>query len=1121
MTQLFLGAPIREPSELRFLRRLRDDLAVRGVAAIVLANFVADPGRASRQVDFLVCTRHRLVHVELKTLDTRAPLDAPANGHWTQHLPAGQSRTLSNGSRQALETTYAISDHLRRIASAAGLPTPQTAFYRHIDTVVCFQPEIPQGSSIEPIKHVSHCSYAELLVRLGQDGASPPGWSAAEMELVAQKLGLFAEQVNRDEANANLTDLNQLASYRSRLCADLERDLHELVPLRMRVEAGDWVTGIEVLKHCIASGEVVTVSGISGTGKTHAVKHAVLIRSRMDAVPVWLSCRDYEGDTFPVAMAKGVARFTSHRWSDLFHQARRQGQVPVIVLDGLGECSPEQQRVLLEGVRAYRNLNPCAVVATDQCPPAIDASQQLVSQIPDDAERDLLLDSYGAPQLRGTEGFTTAWDLAMASQCASQLPLDASAIDVVDTYCRRLSRSEVERDQLRALAVTMRRAMRLSMHLSQLRSAILTELGRPATADELDMLLGSKLLRVGPQRVSFAHESLTRFLAAQHLTLNARDGAALAQVLQAVALTDLSDLAFEVEPDPARRLDALMSSHRPDLLTKAACGGYGPTTELRVLAEIRRVLSAMSEVTKSACFVFDRDSDPRGFFGGRWERPRITAAETALLRAAGRCLIDGVLVEELSALLDATDAVSADAMNLLRAAGNVSNPISVVVASTCAPGLTQGRNIASSTESLVVGDLPATTVLRSANDVRFQNRRDSEGSPRASLLRFATAATPRWCRLSASIMILNVRSDQDLDILPKLLSEAWTVGGYHLRLDALEAAHTGARWMDQSAQARLRNVLEDIDVRNNWALSSLHLEALAACGAVEPIATEANIRADIENVLDNLDDPRASGLARSILGQQFEDEAIFGPVSEVVDTLTPEKLVQLCGVALRDEDAVLSITRDWAVARIADHIHAAGPPQLRLIAQIAADPPADSVTSWEGVRAHLEALRGWASIEDRLPDAAAAEGDAIARTWRLIDELIFPLLAGTVASKKREIWLQLQGPCRPIAADALLQVRVAQSWSVGRGTTIYQKLELEYPTELKTMFEWALDHWDELRPAVGQHMRSTRDGLLGALSNIGDDRTRAIIEGHLNDPEIAHAAVAALRGIDSRRTAPG
>ncbi|MGW4368004.1 NERD domain-containing protein [Nocardia takedensis] len=1117
MTQFFLGAPVREPSELRFIQRLRTDLAARGLAAIVLANFVADPERLSRQVDFLIWTTHRLVHVELKTLDTEAPLDAPANGHWTQHLQGAQTRTLSNGSRQALDTTFAISDHLRKIASAAGLPVPKTPFYRHIDTVVCFQPEIPRGSRIQPLVHVSPCGYSELLDRLEQDGASPPGWSSREIGLVAQRLGLFAQEDNHEQAAASLTDLNHLAHYRSELAADLERDLHELVPLRMRSETGESVEAHDVLQRCMAAGEVVAVWGESGTGKTHAVKHAVLNRSRIDAVPIWLSCHDYEGDTFSVAMAKAVARFTSHRWNELFQRARRQGQVPVIVLDGLGESSPDQQRMLVEGVRAYRNLNLCAVVVTDQTLPPVEASQTLISQHPDSVERDRLIDSYGAPQLRTADAFTTAWEVAMASHCATMLPVDATPIDVIDTYCRYLSRTEVERDQLRALAITMHRSMRLSLHLNQIRSAIVTELARPATADELDTLLRNRLLRTGPQRVSFAHESLTRFLAAQHLTLHTHDGVALAESLQAAALTDLSDLAFEIEPDPVRRFDALLTSHRADLIAKAARGDYGPTTELRVLAEIRGTLAAMSGVTRSARFVFTGDTDRGDVFVGHWERPRIDARTTALLRAAGHCLIGGILLEEIATLLDETDTVTAEAIRSLRTAG-VHDPTSAVVAATCAPGLVHHPRVASTMESLTVADLPVTIVLRSVNEHRFGIRNSPDERPRAALLRSATPAPPRWCRLAAALMILNVHNEPDLEVLPELFTEAWNLGGYHLRLDALQVAAATARRTDEKTRTGLRNALEAIDTHDNWAVSSLHLEALAACGAIEPIGTAANIRADIDNVLNNLEDPDASGLARSILGRQFEDEAIFGPVCEVVDALPPEQLVQLCGAALRDEDALYSITRDWAVSRIADHIHVAGPPQLRLIAQIAADPPTDSIVYYEGIRAHLEALRGWADIEAQLPTAEMAQSDTNARTWRLIDELIFPLLRNRTSDDSNGIWQQLQGPSRPLAVNAFLQIRVAQHWSGERGT-IYQMLERAYPTELKVLYEWALDHWEEVRATTDRRLRSTRHGLLQALGAVGDDRTRALINEHLNDPEIAQHAVDALRELDARGSA--
>jgi hypothetical protein len=127
----------------------------------VLANFIADPKRKARQVDFLIWVPRRFVHLELKTLDPRAPLHARANGPWTQALPGELTRALGNGFRQALDTTYAISDDLRRITGTIQLPHPGHRYYRFIDTVVCVQTEVPDGSTLQPFKHVTICGYAD------------------------------------------------------------------------------------------------------------------------------------------------------------------------------------------------------------------------------------------------------------------------------------------------------------------------------------------------------------------------------------------------------------------------------------------------------------------------------------------------------------------------------------------------------------------------------------------------------------------------------------------------------------------------------------------------------------------------------------------------------------------------------------------------------------------------------------------------------------------------------------------------------------------------------------------------------------------------------------------------
>jgi hypothetical protein len=782
-------------------------------------------------------------------------------------------------------------------------------------------------------------------------------------------------------------------------------------------------------------------------------------------------------------------------------------------LDGLSECSLDQQRTLLEGVRAYRNGNRCAVVITNQQPPPVDSSHRLFTQPPNEVARTHLLESYGASDLPGAEAFTTVWELAMAAQCASELPTSADQIDLMDTYCRRLTASEVQRDQLRGLALAMCRSFKLSLPLAQVRLAIADQTGRPATAEEIDALLQSPLLHAGPQRVAFTHESLTRFLATQHLVL-AADGTALAASLSQPGLADLSDLAIRIDTGADRRVAALTALAQPDLLAQSALGRYGPATEFRVLSAMRQALQAMHVVTTGARFVFTDDPIRPGPMPGHWERPPVASLDVALLEACGRCLSAGVLLPEVGELLDVTDERSAAAMRSLQDQG-VRGPISAVVALTCAPSMSHTWEITGSNPGLTVGDLPASILLRAAYFTRFSTRDPSDDQPRATPVRYATPSEARWCRMSAALMMLNVRSDEDLNLLPNLVSEAWTLNGYHLRLAALDAAHTGAGWMEDAAKSRLLDVLESFDTNQHLALSSLHIEALAACGAIEPIANEHGIRAEIRHTLSNQDDPNASALARSILGRQFEDEAIFGPVSEVVASLDRSELVSLCGLALIDDDANVSITRDWAVARIAEHMDVAGPRELALIEQIAANPPADSFAAHEGLNAHLDALRAWSAIAETLPISQSPITKPAARTWRLIDQLAFALLSGADACDPREVWTELHDLCRPIAVDALLQMASAFGWSHDR-SAVYEQLANTYPDDLRRLFEWAVDNWEQVRPATGAHVHTSREALLRELGRIGNDRTRALIERHLDDPAVTASAVSAIRNIEAR-----
>lgn len=188
---VYLGDPFENLHEERFLSKLRRDLVSRGTRAFILANFVTP--RNQRQVDFFVLTDFRLVHVELKSLSARAPLTGKCNGPWQQNQPGGLVHTIEpNPYQQAHKGTYAIKDVATALIEGGRVPAVGGPFYKHIDTVVCVDPDIPAGSQLDRYTFVEAVGYAELLDRLTRVGPRP-SWGLRDWQELCRHLGLYPE----------------------------------------------------------------------------------------------------------------------------------------------------------------------------------------------------------------------------------------------------------------------------------------------------------------------------------------------------------------------------------------------------------------------------------------------------------------------------------------------------------------------------------------------------------------------------------------------------------------------------------------------------------------------------------------------------------------------------------------------------------------------------------------------------------------------------------------------------------------------------------------------------------------------------------------------------------------
>jgi hypothetical protein len=525
---------------------------------------------------------------------------------------------------------------------------------------------------------------------------------------------------------------------------------------------------------------------------------------------------------------------------------------------------------------------------------------------------------------------------------------------------------------------------------------ILERAGTRPGAPTVDTVLGCPLLAVRQARVSFTHEQFGRFLTAEQLVIDSADPAALAGELNDPRHTDLRAFAVTIERDDTRRSDLLLELADEGLLEAAEAGQFGAGVSARVRGVLTGVLTEAKAATAAA--ELHPPAEAAAVAGARWRMPSPPSArEAALLIVAGRCLRRGSYLPEVAALLDATDARCAAEIRRLREEGYTA-PVSAVIAATYCPGWSPASRR---------DCLPASIVV-AACEQHWQGRADPQAaSGAAATVLQGAGSSARWGRLYLALELADPDSDEDLAYLTSLVQAAWQARGYHLRLKALDTAHRVGRRLDAQTRAHLVEVLESFDVSSNIMLSSILVEALGACDALEPMNTLDQIRAEIEAVLAEPDNPLAWSMASGIYYRQFEEEDVVGPYFEAVAELDDRRKLQLCVMAAR---AGREWQPGWVLREIADRadmIDGAG----REVLRAAATTVADGLMPQEAVQAHLEGLRGWARIADALPDPVGSDGDIGRRAWRLVDELIFRLERGDPATGEEaaRCWQELLG----------------------------------------------------------------------------------------------------------------
>lgn len=1094
---LFLGDPIEDPGEVRVISRLRRDLEQLSVPTSLFANFIA-AGRQQRQIDLLVVTADRLVHCELKVFDQSLPLVGGPNGSWKQVLPDGSERDLDgNPYRQAQEATFAISDVMRALARQGRVPKADR-FYRYIDTVVCIYPAIPRGSQLGSHAYVQAIGYEELLARVMNRGPRPP-WTSADWQEFARHLGVFREHAETEGDRTRRSNENTVADYQRRFRDAQAWDLHELVPVALAAEASE-MKQIDIARQ-VTTGQAVVLIGESGLGKTHTACHAAIELTDHGHVVVWLRGAEYEQGRFESLLARAVAPFTTDHVTDLIVKAFGVGAQVILVLDGWNECPEEARSDLLQQISAFRLRYPVGAVVTSRVPvrlPEALPSREVRLQAPDEAERKAILASYGVTDLsRISDEFTTPYELSVVAHCEADLDRESTTSQLIDAYIRRFTSTEIIRAALRIVASAMDAALRSSLPVLEATSLLERE---GLTPQLIDDVFGNPLLLSNQGRVSFQHEVIARFLAAEALVREASTGSQLGQLLAQPHHRELCEYALAIEHDQQRQADALTELADPELYLEAALGRFGRAFRSQVVAEVSSLLAEAAFATSEHPAELLRESSP--FPGARWKGERTwSQREIALLSAAGMGIWHGLFVGETAALLDRTDELCSANVPTLRAAG-IPNPISLLVAATYAQVTNPGP------EAL------AASIVTSACASRRYSARYSDDRP-SVVPRLLTKATDgSWGRLYLAAVMFNPSDHGDREHLASLLQKAWDALAYHLRLEALWTAGRSVGSLDPDARETVEAVLEQLST-DNIMLSTALVDALAAFGMIgQPIAGLADIRARIDAVLSHEDEPEAQKEAAGIVSRQFEVEAVIGPYGEAIDALSEPERLTLLLMAARAPDSVW-MHRDWVLEQVADRATAEDRRVVKVLGEAATKIRTDGPMLQDGIAAHLAAIRGWARISATLPEVSSLTSPDD-RAWRAVDEVILRIHRGEIGDLHSQ-WRLLAGDLATAAVDVFYRL----SWSAVMELatpTAHEKLIGAFPDELRRLLEWGLTNRDRLTSKFDFPDVQERDRyIVTALGQVGVASTASLLRAYVVDPELGDAAVASVRALENRR----
>lgn len=900
-----------------------------------------------------------------------------------------------------------------------------------------------------------------------------------------------------------------IASYQRSLSDYLRKGLHAYVPLAMTVDDVSVAPGS--LHEVLSFRGHINLVAPSGGGKTHALSHCVADCASRDWLPIFIRGGLYAGD-LPRLMDGAVGPHSTFASMDLLRTASANGFQPLLVVDGIDGydgCEAALRSQLIEDVAALTLRSDVTVILSSQTElrvPETLRSRPVRIGAPGDDEREALRASYGGPDnpILYTP-FSTAYEVSLAAMLAARLPQPATSAHLYDAFIRdRIQEHRhptTTRAVLRRLALAMDEGLTGSLPLTvvdRCAEGTLRELHAPLTV--LDEVLASSVVRVEDGRLMFVHEQLARFLAAEEIVRTCREIPDLAREFARPRHDDLAPLAVPLESSPDR-IGILLHALDERIFADCLHGRLGAAAERESMREARRVLAQETSALAKVRVDVGPEHLELAITGAR---PRSDYEET-VLEAVGRALKNGLLIDEVLALLGETESACGRGSDRRPAIERVSG-----IVMSALVGLGQRPQ-----------GLAGSTVLHACEMERIRQYRHAAPGMLDRLRRLTdTIDTRTRSHQYLACLVLQASDVPEAAHLALSTAEAcWNSGEYHLQLAALALTRRVRRSADPSAEHALAAWLEALPNPDHMFLSTALIEALDAYGLINAETTVEDVIDQIWRVLQEPDNPEAQSRANHIVASQFED-VVCRPYTEAVDALSPNDYVALLTMAATAKYD--SFFTDWTLQRLID---ARDPSALPAFAHWASRLDARSPFRQNEVHCHVLGVQGRAHFEEELPRLVGhrtRDGDA----WRHYDAIVHwihqpGLPTAEMRVRCKTSWDTLATSLSSAAVDPLYYLKYATIFAARPEVSAYAKILQLFPDEVAKVLELGLTQLDELSslflPQRDDYLSILTGYIVSALGDVGDESAVELLSRYAEDPVHGGAAVSAIRKL--RRTA--